>query len=105
MLPYIMSNACCIDTNSQLKTTIMKNPFVKDDDNSLVIAAIALGALAAGTIVYLVATKKGFNFGKGIEDAAEGLHDKATEYLERKKKHLKKKTTGLHEIEEIVHHQ
>jgi phage-related minor tail protein len=82
----------------------MKNPFVKDNDNSLVIAAVAIGALAAGAIAYLYATKKGFAFRKKLSNTAEEGHEKATEYLEKKARKLKKKTTDLHHLEGIVSH-
>jgi hypothetical protein len=84
------------------KSTVMKNPFVKEDNNSLVIAAVAIGAIAAGAITYLYATKKGFAFGKKLADAAGEGRNKAADYLEKKTAKLKKKTTDLREIEDIV---
>ena len=80
----------------------MKNPLVKEDDTSLVIVAVAVGAILAGAISYLYATKTGFSFRKKVADVAEEGKEHATDYLEKKNHHLKKKKTGLHEIEEIV---
>ncbi|WP_345952400.1 YtxH domain-containing protein [Mucilaginibacter sp. PAMB04168] len=80
----------------------MKNLFVKENDNSLVIAAVAVGAIAAGAIAYLYATKKGYSFRKKLSNVAEGAKDHSTDYLEKKNTKRKRKTTDLHEIEQIV---
>jgi gas vesicle protein len=80
----------------------MKNSFQKEDSNSLIIVAVAIGAIAAGAITYLFATKKGFTFRKKLTSDAEEGHEKATQYLQKKARKLKKKTTDFHEIEEIV---
>ena len=80
----------------------MKNPFVKEDDTSLVIVAVAVGAILAGAIAYLYSKKNGNPFSKKIADVAEEGKEHATDYLKKKSHHLKKKKTDLHEIEDIV---
>jgi membrane protein DedA with SNARE-associated domain len=80
----------------------MKNPFVKEDDSSLVIVAVAVGAILAGAIAYLYTQKNGNPFVNKVADVAEEVNEHATDYLKKKSHHLKKKTTDLHEIEDIV---
>jgi hypothetical protein len=79
----------------------MKNPFVKED-NSLIIAAVAIGAIAAGAIAYLYTSKKGFSFREKLSGKRKEVKEHATDYLTKKAPKLKKKTTDLHDIEEIV---
>lgn len=80
----------------------MKNPFVKEDNSGLVIAAVAIGAIATGAIAYLYSTKKGFAFRKKLSGGTNEAKEHAKDYLEKKTHKLKKKTTDLHEIEDIV---
>lgn len=80
----------------------MKNPFDKEDDKSLVIVAISVGAILAGAIAYLYAKKTGFSFNKQLAAVTEEGKEHATDYLKKKTPHLRKKKTDLHEIEEIV---
>lgn len=79
----------------------MKNPFVKED-NSLIIAAVAIGAIAAGAIAYLYTSKKGFSFRAKLSGKAQKGKEHATDYLKKKAPKLRRKTTDLHEIEDIV---
>lgn len=79
----------------------MKNPFVKED-NSLVIAAVAIGAIAAGAIAYLYTSKKRFSFREKLTNIAKQGKRNKTDYLKNKTHKLKKKTTDLHDIEDIV---
>lgn len=80
----------------------MKNPFDKEDDKSLVIIAVSVGAILAGAIAYLYAKRTGFSFNKKIAEVTEEGKEHATDYLKKKTPHLKKKKTDLHEIEDIV---
>jgi len=79
----------------------MKNPFVKESHTGSVIAVVAIGAIAAGAIAYLYVTKQGFAFRKKLSSTVK--EKKSTQdYLEKKTHQLKKKTTDLHEIQDIV---
>ncbi|CAM3672686.1 hypothetical protein MUGA111182_02460 [Mucilaginibacter galii] len=80
----------------------MKNPFEKEDDKSLVIVAVSVGAILAGAIAYLYAKRTGFSLNKKVNEVIEEGSEHATDYLTKKVPHLKKKKTDLHEIEEIV---
>ena len=63
----------------------MKNPFVKDD-NTVLIAAIALGTIAAGALTYLFLTNSGADVRKKLKrkiknkakDTASGVISKKT---------------------------
>jgi DNA-directed RNA polymerase subunit M/transcription elongation factor TFIIS len=79
----------------------MKNPFEKED-NSLVIAAVAIGAIAAGAIAYLYTTRYGSIFRNKVNEKVEENKEHATDYLAKKSHQLKKKKTDLHEIQEII---
>ncbi|MFD1256731.1 YtxH domain-containing protein [Mucilaginibacter terrae] len=80
----------------------MKNPFVKEDHSGVTIAAVAVGAITAGAIAYLYATKKGFAFRKKLSGKSKEVKEHATDYLQHKAPKLKKKVTDLHDIEVIV---
>jgi predicted RNase H-related nuclease YkuK (DUF458 family) len=79
----------------------MKNPFVKED-NSLLIAAVAIGAIGAGAIAYLYTTKYGSIFRSKVTEKTEDSKEHATDYLKKKTHHLKKKKTDLHDIQDII---
>lgn len=76
----------------------MKNPFVKEDNTALWIAAAVTGALAAGAGIWF------YLHGKRTGALEEQL-DNAQDYLEKKHKKLKKHKTDLHDLEDIIHHQ
>ncbi|AMR33440.1 hypothetical protein A0256_19455 [Mucilaginibacter sp. PAMC 26640] len=50
----------------------MKNPFVKQD-NTLLIAGIAIGAVAAGAVTYILLSDKGEGIRKKISDGFGNL--------------------------------
>lgn len=80
----------------------MKNPFEKEDNSNVLIAAALVGAIAAGTITYLYLVKKGAAFRKKMNDKAEEGKEKAAEYLKAKTRKLKKQKTDLHELESLA---
>ncbi|WCT14898.1 hypothetical protein [Mucilaginibacter jinjuensis] len=74
----------------------MKNPFKKEDNNSALIAFVAIGAIAAGAITYLYLKKR-----SALKAATNEVKEHATDYL--KPHHLKKKrTTDLHDLGKIA---
>lgn len=80
----------------------MKNPFEKKSDNTVLIASIAIGSVAAGAAAYLFSTEKGASIRRKIADVVTGWFTKAEEVVEDHTAYLKKpmkaRKTDLHEI-------
>jgi len=74
----------------------MKNPFKKEDNSSILISGLLIGAMFAGALTYLYIRKK-----SEIKEAADELKEHAQDYLEKKAKKLKKQKTDLHDLHEL----
>ena len=69
----------------------MKNPFVKKQDHTFLIASIAVGALAAGAVAYLFLTDDGVDNRKKLERSIKKSFKKvAADVAEQKTKISKK---------------
>ena len=87
-----------------IKTYAMKNPFVKHNNNTALIASLALGTAAVGTAAYFLISNKGTSwrqqmmdrFGFGQNEVEE--EPDHTAYL--KKPHKSAKT----DRDELLHH-
>ncbi|OCX54401.1 hypothetical protein BEL04_09120 [Mucilaginibacter sp. PPCGB 2223] len=88
----------------------MKNPFVKQHNNGALVAAIALGSVAASATAYLFLTERGSGirgriaerFGKlgnMFSKKAAEVHEEPAAYLKKSRKAPKT------DREELLHHE
>ncbi|QEC79455.1 hypothetical protein [Mucilaginibacter ginsenosidivorax] len=73
----------------------MKNPFVKKQDHTFLIASIAVGALAAGAVAYLFLTDDGADNRKKLERTIKKSFKKAAADVVEQKTILSKKTAKV----------
>ena len=79
----------------------MKNPFIKEDDESTVlIIGVAIGAIAVGALTFIYLSRKA-----QLKAAAEELKAHAKDYLEKKAPKKHKLKTDIHELQNIAEHQ
>jgi uncharacterized protein HemX len=77
----------------------MKNPFKKESNSQVLIAAGIAGALAAGAgILYYLRAKR-------AAEAEAYRHEHAQDYLDKKQPKKKKHKTDVSELSEIIHPQ
>ena len=68
-----------------MKALQMKNPFKKEDDHTVLIAAIGVGVAVGSTLAYLFLTEKGATYRKQISDKFKDvLSDKAADVVSKK---------------------
>ena len=70
----------------------MKNPFVKEKDNTALIVSIAAGAIAAGAIAYLFMTDSGVSVREKLSESIKEVLKDAASDIVSKKTSISKKT-------------
>lgn len=75
----------------------MKSPFKKDKSNSLLIAGIAGGAIAAGIITALIIRHR-----HELAEAAAEVKEHAMDYLEKQKSKLKQHKSDVNDLTDVV---
>jgi uncharacterized protein HemX len=76
----------------------MKNPFIKNESGSKnIVAALIIGAVAAGAIVYFYYNRK-----KELANSAAQAMGNATDYLKTKHSKKKKHKTNVNELTSLV---
>jgi hypothetical protein len=76
----------------------MKNPFIKENNTGLWIAAAVGSAIAAAAGIWF------YQRGKRAAELEAYRREHAQDYLENKKHQMKKHKTDLHELGDLVHH-